>query len=156
MKLSLNPILNAVNAADKIIGRFKPSLEEKSKASLDQYNAETHRLEVTKDERMADHEERMQRLKIEQALAQSKEAAKIRPMLGKVCIGGFIITLAPYAVALIITTLSAFGLPVEPFTEENFPPRPPQELLYTLAFTAVGQSGMRTLEKLRKSEGNRG
>ena len=74
MKLNLDPFSNIAGVVDKVISRFKPSLEEKAKAELDHYNAETHRLEVTRDERMAEHAERMQRLKIEQSVAQSKHA----------------------------------------------------------------------------------
>ena len=159
MKLNLNPISAIADTADKIISRFKASPEEKAKAQLDQYEAETHRLEVTQDERTAEHAERMARLKIEQAVAQSKEAAKIRPRLGNVCIGGFIIMLAPYAAYTILMILDAVGVPINADKVENLwkiGANFPKEMIYTLLMATLGQGTLRTIEKAKGVEANRG
>ena len=152
MKLNLDPFSNIAGVVDKVISRFKPSLEEKAKAELDHYNAETHRLEVTKDERMAEHSERMQRLKIEQSVAQSKEAAKVRPMIGKVCFWGYGIAIGQFALQTLLWALNSIprlNLEIGP------PPEIPNELLATLLATTLGQGIMRTVEKAKNVEGNR-
>ena len=158
MKLDLSPWTGLAKTADKIIGRFRPSLEEKSKAQLDQYNAETHRMEVTKDERLAEHAERMQRLKIEQSLAQSKEAAKIRPMIGKVCIWGIFVSLLPPAVQIIIWTIVKFTLVIQGEASTiQFDDAPTMDItqLMTLLGASIGQGTLRTIEKVKNVEGNR-
>ena len=157
------------NVADKIIGRFKPSYEEKSKGELDLYNAETERIKVQQPETLAEHEERMQRLKIEQAVAQSAEAAKIRPRIGNVTVFGFVVMISPIAAIVGITIIrifidfirSMFGFP--PIPEPDLKAlyelinlqKEYKEMLYVLLATALGQGYLRTKEKMAGAANNR-
>ena len=100
----------------------------------------------------------MKILQIQQTLAQSKEAAKIRPMLGKVCVFGYITLFAPYAantaLGILHGILTFCGLKL---TLVQIPiPEFPSEILFTLLATSIGNGGMRTYEKLKGVENNRG
>ena len=162
MKLNLNPISAIADTADKIISRFKASPEEKAKAQLDQYKAETERIEATKDERLSEHEERMQRLKIEQSVAQSKTAAKIRPAIGKAAVIGIYAYIAPYiaytGLTIIAVVLEFFGVKhlntelLDKLLHIEFP----SGYISGLVTVVLGQGTMRTVEKWRNVEGNRG
>ena len=168
MKLNLNPISAIADSADKILGRFKQSPEEKNRAALAKYQAETDRLGVTKDERMADHAERMERLKIEQAVAQSREAAKIRPRIGNVTVFGFITMISPIASIVGITILHVFANFIASMFGHSIPEpelkplydlidlqKEYSEMLYVLLATALGEGYLRTREKEKNVEGNR-
>ena len=163
MKLNLNPIAAIADTADKIISRWKASPEEKAKAELDKYNAETHRLEVTKDERTAEHAERMQRMKIEQSVAQSKAAAKIRPAIGRAAVIGIYAYIAPYIayvfLMIIAIIMKFFGwkeLDVTLLKQllavgKEFP----DGYIGGLITVVLGQGTMRSFEKWKNAEGNR-
>ena len=92
----LNPIVQIADTADKIISRFKASPTEKNEAELRKYIAQTDRIKARQPETLAEHEERMQRMQIEQSVAQSKTAAKIRPMIGRAAVIGIYAYIAPY------------------------------------------------------------
>ena len=130
-----NLINGILKPAKELVDEFHTSHEERSRAELDLYEAETDRMHVQQEERMAE-------LDIQKTSITSKAAAGWRPAVGWVC--------AAWLAWEGIVSRAITGIfPSIVFPQAN------DALLETTLWVMLGVAGARTVEKLTNSEHRR-